>query len=315
MIKIGLLGFGTVGHASYTILNERKEFIEKALGQEVQIVKILVRSIEKYRMEEASSLMTTDVDEIVEDSSIDVIIELTGGVDTMIEPIIKAMKSKKHIITANKALVSKYMEDLLEYANENKVAFQYEAAVAGTVPIIDPMKQIALLNDVSSIRGVLNGTCNFILQKMEEGMDYDQALREAQELGFAEADPTADVEGYDTMRKIRILASMAFHEPVVEDDIDCTGISHVSKEDVQEATKEGKRIKLIAHAQKNDQGIDVHVRPEAVDKNTILGRLENGENAVVVNCSNAGELVFEGLGAGGRPTAFSVLSDLLHIYK
>ena len=315
MINIALLGFGTVGHACYQILQERKGLLDDQLEDSFQVKRILVRDIEKYRQEEAVNLMTTDIQEILDDPEINCIIELTGAVEDLIDPIKAAMDKKIHIITANKALVSRYMEELEEAAERNGVLLRFDAAVAGAIPLIESLKKMSLLNEITSIEGVLNGTCNFILSKMEDGKDYHSALQEAQELGFAEADPTADVEGYDTMRKIRICSSIAFRSPVLEEDIDCKGISELKKEAVQKANEEGKRIKLVARAMKSDEGIKVTVAPEPVDQKTILGGLKDGENAVIIRCSNAGTITLKGLGAGGRPTAFAVLSDFLSIYK
>lgn len=314
MITIGLLGYGTVGHASYAILEEEKESISKALGQDFQVKKILVTDAKKYRNEEAFNKMTTDVQEIVQDPEIDVIIELTGSVDDMIDPIKEALSTKKHLVTANKAMVSAYLRELTDLAKENDVAFLYEAAVGGAIPILKTLKHIAITNEISAIEGVLNGTCNFILSKMEEGMEYSAALSEAQELGFAEADPSADVEGYDTMRKIHILANIGFKKNISVDNIYREGITNLKHEDLQEAENKNQCIKLIAKATQQNDHITISVQPTPVDANSVLGGLKDGENAIIVHGSNSGPLIFKGFGAGGRPTAYAVLADLLTIY-
>lgn len=315
MINIGILGFGTVGKGSYNILIEQKEMIEDYIGEEIKISKILVRNKEKYKDEKAYDIITENIDEIISDDDIDLIIEVTGDVDFIYPYLKKAIKSKKHIITANKNLVSKYFEELMELGKSENVQVRYEAAVAGAIPVIEPLEKIALLNDISSIKGVLNGTCNFILSKMEDGFRYEDALKEAQEIGFAEADPSSDVEGRDTMRKLRILATMAFKESVKEEDIKVEGITDLKPEDIEKAKKENKRYKLVAEGKKENGKIKASVKAVTVDMNSILGGLDGGENAVVIETSNAEQLVFRGLGAGGRPTGFSIVSDLLNIYK
>lgn len=315
MINIGILGFGTVGRATYEILMEQKEEIENIIQDRISVRKILVRNLKKYKKEEAFHLFTDNIDEIVNDYKIDVIIELTGDVDNIYKPFTKAIKSRKNIITANKALVSKYMEELTELARKMDVKLRYEAAVAGAVPIIASIEKMAVLNDIESIEGVLNGSCNFILSKLEEGYDYDTALKEAQNLGFAEADPSEDVLGYDTMRKLRILSTIAFKESIKEEDISLEGINNIKSEDIENAKAKNKRIKLVGKAYKAGEKIVASVEPTLVDIDSILGKLDGGENAIIVNCSNAQELALKGLGAGGRPTAFSVLSDFISIYE
>lgn len=313
-LTIGLMGFGTVGRAVYTILNENKDQIEDQLGRKVSIKKILVRDLDKYQVEKDFVKFTDRPEDIVEDDDIDLVIELTGSVKSILGPIRKAIKSHKNIITANKALVSKYMEELTGLARQEEVKLEYEAAVGGAIPIINPLRKIATLNDVESIEGVLNGSCNFILSDMAKGRTYKEALKKAQDLGFAEADPSDDVEGLDTMRKLRILASIAFKSPLLEEDIELEGITGLSQRDVTRALKEGYSYKLIARADLSGGKIRAKVSPERLRKTSPLAQLDGGENMVIVRASNLGEVAFKGLGAGGRPTAFSVLSDLINIY-
>ncbi len=315
MIKIGLLGCGNVGNGVFEVFKERKEEITKYLGEPLEISKVLVRSLENYKDRKDFHLFTDDVYSIIDDDEIETIIEVTGNVNPMFRFLIHSMENQKNVITAYKALVSKYMEELLEFAEEHDVVFSYDAAVAGAVPIIESIKKISVLNEIISIKGVLNGTCNFILSSMEEGKDYESALKEAQDLGFAEADPTDDVEGLDTMRKIRILSTLAFNEKVGEEDIHLKGISAVSIDDVKKLKENNQRFKLVASAVRENGKIIAKVEPTVVDKNSVLGGLIKGENAVIVEGNNCGELTFKGPGAGGRPTAFSILGDLLSIYK
>lgn len=310
MIKIGLLGFGTVGQAVYTILTERKNIIEEEIQDNFVVEKILVKNPEKHQ--NINSLITTNIKDITQDSNINLIIELTGAVDEIVDEIKACLLSRKSVITANKALVSKYYEDLLEASKKGKSKLKFEAAVAGAIPIISQTKNIALLNDVSEIIGVLNGTCNYILNQMENSLSYEEALKKAQELGYAEADPSADVDGLDTRRKLRILSSLIYQKPIKEEDIFLEGITKLTIDHLKQAKIKNKRYKLVARATKNG---DYSVKPELVDEGSILGGLVDGENAIIIKTSNAKELIFKGMGAGGRETAFSVLSDFLNLFN
>ncbi len=315
MINIGLLGCGTVGNGVLEILNERKKSLQNLLGEEIGVKKVLVRNLENYKDRDDFHLFTDNLYDIIDDEDIETIIEVTGDVGEIFQGVIKAMENQKNIVTANKALVSKYMEELIDFSDQYDVKFLYDAAVAGAVPIIETVKNIAELNEVKSIKGVLNGTCNFILSSMEEGNDYESALLEAQRIGFAEADPTNDVEGFDTMRKLRILSTLGFKEKVGEEDISLQGITKISIEDIQKLDKENKRYKLVASAYKENGKIIAKVEPTIVEKDSVLGGLVKGENAILIEGDNCGELVFKGAGAGGRPTAFAILTDVLNIYK
>lgn len=315
MINIGLLGFGAVGTGVYEIFNEEREKIQKAIGEEFNIKKILVRNLEKRAYFKDFSLLTKDIEDIINDPEIDLIIEVTGDVEEIYPKILKAIRSQKNIITANKALVSKYYEDLLRVARDNKIKFLFDSAVGGTIPILEALKNITIGNEVESVLGVLNGTCNFILSKMEEGLSYDEALEIAKDLGFAEADPSADVDGHDTLRKLRILSTIAFNESVFEDEISLEGISKISLEDVKNLSKENKRYKLIGRAKKENGKIIASVRPEIVEKTSMVGTLFGGENIIIVKGNNCGEISFKGLGAGPRPTGYSIIGDFLNIYK
>ncbi|EFW37206.1 homoserine dehydrogenase [Treponema phagedenis] len=312
MRTIGILGFGTVGKSVYDIFNEQKTSVEKALGSPAAVKKILVRDIEKHRRENPQlNLFTQDINEVIEDPEINTVIEVTGGA---IFPAIKqAMINGKDIITANKALVSAHMEELHRLADEHRVELKYEASVGGAIPVIEKIADIKCLNEITGIQAVLNGTCNYILTAMENKLSFAEALEKAQAQGFAEADPSADIDGLDTMRKLRILASLAFGIPVREQDIAVEGIRAVGSEEVLTRKAEGLKLKLIAEAHKTPEGIRASVKPVPVPAGTVLGSLVNGENAVIIHCSNAGTLTFKGLGAGGRPTAFSVLKDLLNL--
>lgn len=313
MIKLAMMGFGTVGQACYQILNERQTELEASLGFEVRLDKILVRSLDKYQDLGLDSYLTDQVEDLFS-SKPDVLIELTSSVDSVYPTIKRALESGIHVISANKALISKYFEELLASAQEGQTQLRYEAAVAGGIPILANLKTMTVLNEITEIQAVLNGTCNFILSKMEEGLSYQEALSQAQALGFAEADPTADVDGFDTQRKLRILASLAFNQTILEADIPCQGISQITSQEVQAGLAKGQRYKLLAQARLHKGKLEAQVKPVLIDKGSQLGSLIDGENAIIVKLSNAQELIFRGFGAGGRPTAFAVLSDLLHIY-
>lgn len=310
MIGIGFLGFGTVGRSTYEILTNRKFEIEKYLGKDVVIRKIIVRDPSKY--DEIEDIISTDIMDLINDEDIDVIIEATGQVDEIVDYIEAAIKGKKNIISANKALISKYYERLHSLSKQNKTELKYEASVGGGIPIISQLDNIRILNEVNQISGVLNGTCNFILSKMETGSSYEESLKEAQKLGYAEADPSADVSGLDSLRKLRILSSRVFNKAIKENEIDLCGITEIEKEEIEKAKLDGKKYKLIARADKYG---NYKVGPELVDEESIFGGLVGGENAIIINGSNTGDLIFKGPGAGGKETAFSILSDFLSIYR
>lgn len=315
MIEIGLLGYGTVGQAVVEILQKRKDTIQQIIGQEFKLKKILVRNLNKYSDQEYFHLITDDIHSIVQDPHINVLIEVTGAVDPIYQPIKEAFIAGKHFITANKAFVSKYLEDIINWQKQTTGQFRCEAAVGGALPIMVNHTAIATLNQVTAIQGVLNGTSNIILTLMEEGATYDEALAKAQEIGFAEADPSDDVQGIDSMRKLRILASLLFKKSLLEKQIQCQGITEIKPSDIEQAKAQNARIKLLASAHYQNDQIFATVKPSLVDSNSLIGQLEGGENAVIISTDNAGDIIIKGQGGGGRPTAFAVLSDLLAIFQ
>lgn len=309
MIKIGLLGFGVVNSGVYEIFEEKRENIEKATGEKFVIEKILVKTPQNHP--DIKDLLVKDISEIVNDMSIDLVIEATGEVDP-IENDIKKILSSKNLISSNKALISKDFEDLNKIARENKTYLKFDGAVGGAIPIIENLYTISILDDVEEISGIFNGSCNFILSKMEEGYDFEKALKKAQELGFAEANPKADIEGYDSLRKLRIVSSILFRKEIKENDIKREGITNISKEDIENAKKRGLKYKLISYA--NKDGI-YKVKSELVDANSIFGNTNDNENIFQIKSSNAKNLIFKGMGAGKRETAFAILNDFLKIYR
>ena len=309
MINIGLLGFGTVSGSFYDLIEENKDKLGKIAGQEIVFRKILVRDINKYNR--CKNLLTTDKNEIFEDSEINLIVEATGEIDDLAKPIEEALKRGINVISANKALVSKYLENLLKASQESGAKLKFEGAVGGAIPILSNIEKLKAAGDVKKVTGVLNGTSNFILNQMEEGLSFEKALSLAQEKGYAEADPSADIDGIDTMRKINITSSLLFDRYFDEDQIKTKGIRDINQSDIKNALSNNKTIKLIGYGDENGK---IYVRPEEVDKNSILGSLKGGENAIIFDSKNAGEIVIKAAGAGGRETAYSLVSDFIDIY-
>ncbi|WP_128425097.1 homoserine dehydrogenase [Gudongella oleilytica] len=313
MAKLGMLGFGTVGQGVADILNRRGEELELLIGEPLQLKKILVKNLDKERkVSIPEGVLTTDPYQVLLDEEIDIIIEVTGDLDDSYIFIKKALQNGKHVVTANKAVVSAYFEELSYMAEEKGLHFLYEASAGGGIPFIKPLKDAIRLNKVESIRGILNGTCNFILSKMtNEGLDYSDVLREAQALGYAEADPSADVEGTDTMRKLRIIGTLALGASISEDDIICDGIDRLSAYDIEKLKERGYVVKLIGEAREADGGFSAIVQPTAVPLGSSFAGVGGAMNSVCFSGDNAGALTFTGAGAGMLPTANAVLSDVI----
>ena len=305
-LKVGIIGFGTVGTGVYNVLQD---------FDNIEIKKIAVKNINKKRNIENfdETLLTDDPYEIVNNPEIDVVIEVAGGVNPTYDVLKTAIKNKKHIVTANKELLAKEGSDLFKLAKENGVIILYEAAVAGGIPIIMPIKTILCANKITKIAAILNGTTNYILTKMsEKELSYDVALKQAQELGYAETDPTGDVEGFDTAYKIAILSTISFNKKVNINKIYREGITKITAQDIKAAKELGYTIKLIALGQVVEDGkVDVRVHPMLISKKHLLGKVNNATNSIMLTGKPVGELVFTGAGAGAEPTASSVVGDLL----
>lgn len=314
-MKIGLLGFGTVGQGVEDMVFNRSDAIEEKLGESMEIKTILVKDMDKERNPVNPDMIFTDnFDNILFDDEIDTIVEVTSDIDETYGYISAALKRGKNVVTANKAVVSRYFEELSLLAEENKVAFLYEASVAGAIPIIKPLTQSLPLNDIGFIRGILNGTCNYILTNMQNNQEeYADVLKKAQDLGYAEADPSADVDGFDTQRKLRILATLALRGKVEEDHIDLLGISSISKDDIEVFNNCDYKVKLIGEAGHNTRGAYAVVMPTLCPKNSFFYGVNMALNGVEFRGSNVGELRFFGAGAGKLPTADSILRDLMDI--
>jgi homoserine dehydrogenase len=315
MLDIGLLGLGTVGVGIVQILEERKDYLEKLIKKEINISKILVKDIEKIRdIEIDRRKLTTDIHEIIQDNSIDVIIEVMGGLDKPYEYIKEALNRGKNVITANKAVVAKHLEELTDLARKNNKLFLYEASVGGGIPIIKPLKEQININEIQEIKGILNGTSNYILTRMvTDDLSFKEALEISQNLGYAEADPTDDIEGYDTRRKLRILSTIAFKDRINEDNISCYGINSISFKDIRNIKKMNCTIKLLGTAVLNNNKYHASVEPVILSQDSYLGKVDNAKNLVSFIGDMVGELRFFGEGAGRFPTANAVLSDLIDI--
>ena len=306
-LKIGIIGFGTVGTGVYKTLR---------LLEGIDILKIAVKNINKPRsVELPEGILTDNPYEIVNNPDINVVVELIGGVEPAWDFISTAIKNGKHIVTANKELLAKKGEELFNLAEEHNRVCLYEAAIAGGIPIIMPIKTILAGNNITKIQAILNGTTNYILTKMDiDGASYEDVLKEAQELGYAETDPTGDVEGFDAAYKITTLATIAFKKRVKIENVYREGITKVRQEDMKQANEFGYKIKLIASAEIDEQGnADVRVHPMLVSKNTTLAHIDYVTNAVALTGHPIGNIVLSGPGAGEFPTASSVVGDILAI--
>lgn len=307
-IKIGLIGLGTVGSGVFKTL---KNF------DNVEVVKIAVRNKNKKRNIEGldESIVTDNPYEVVNDPEIQIVAELVGGIEPAFDLIKTAIKKGKHIVTANKELLAKYGEELFIYAEEHNKVVLYEAAIAGGIPIIMPIKTILAGNKIDKIKAILNGTTNYILTKMDvQGASYAEVLKESQELGYAEADPTGDVEGFDAAYKITTLATIAFGKRIKIENVYREGITKISPDDMKAANEMGYKIKLIASAELNDDGkADVRVHPMLVPKSKTLAHIDYVTNAVTLSGHPVGDVTLSGPGAGEFPTASSVVGDILAI--
>lgn len=315
MINIGLLGCGTVGGGVIKLLAKNQDTIAKKTGTEIIIKKVLEKDRKKcLQIGIAAELITNQFEDIINDDSIDIVVELIGGIEPALSFITAAMRKGKHVVTANKDLIAVKGKELFETAEENNVDFYFEASVAGGIPIIYPLKQSLAGNHIEEVIGILNGTTNYILTKMsQEGRDYHEVLREAQELGYAEADPTADVGGFDAARKIAILSSIAFNSRVTLDDVYVEGITTITPRDIQYARELGFVVKLLAIAKEVEGKIQARVHPAFIPLNHPLAYVNGVFNAVFVRGDAVGEIMHYGRGAGEMPTASAVVGDIIEI--
>ena len=316
-VNIGLLGFGNIGTGTYRTLELNKERIKEREGLDLAITKILVRDPGKGRdILVDDDLFTTDPEEILADPTIDIVVEVMGGIEPATSYMLTAMEAGKSVVTANKAAVAANYELLMKAAEKNDVKMLFEASVGGAIPVLNAVSTALAANEFTEVLGIVNGTTNYILTKMtEEGADYAEVLKDAQDKGFAEADPTADVEGIDAANKLSILIALAFDTYVSPLDIPTTGITGVTKEDIEKAKAEGKKIKLIAKASKKNGFLEYSVAPTALPNEHPLAGVSNEFNAIYVTGNAADELMFYGRGAGPLPTGSAVMGDVITIAK
>lgn len=315
-IKVALLGLGTVGMGVYKLMDMRKDVMEKTIGANMEISRILVSNVSKKREGVDASLLTDNWKEILEDDDIQIVVEVIGGIEPARTMILEALKSGRHVVTANKDLVAEYGRELLDAAEKGGCDLLFEAAVAGGIPIIRPLKQCLAGNEISEVIGIVNGTTNYILTKMfEENMGFEDALAKATELGYAEADPTADVEGLDAGRKVAIMASIAFHSRVVFGDVYTEGITKITSEDIAYAKEFDSVIKLLGIARNTDSGIEVGVYPMLLNREHPLASVRDSFNAVFVHGDAVDDAMFYGRGAGEFPTASAVMGDMIDVAR
>lgn len=318
VLNVGLLGLGTVGSGVPLLIKENQKKIEDITGTRINIKTAFVRNIEsKQTIADKFNLnLTTSFTDILEDEEIQVIVEVMGGTTLAKEYIISALKNKKHVVTANKDLIAIHGLELVEIAKENNCFLYYEASVAGGIPILRTISNSMSADEITSISGIVNGTTNFILTQMsQKGLSYDEALQEATRLGYAESDPTNDVEGIDAAYKMVILTRFSFGMDIDPLKIERKGITTVSADDIKTADSLGYSIKLLGFSEKIEKGIHVEVSPVLVPKTHPLSTVENEMNAIFINSFGVGESMYYGPGAGAKPTATSVVSDLITIAK
>ena len=315
-IKLGLVGTGTVGGGCIDILQKHKEDFKRHYGIDLELVRVCSREKAQAEAHGVGDLFTADYNDIVNDPDIDIVIELIGGTTAARDLVTKALAAGKNVVTANKALMASCGEEIMALAEKMNCEIAFEASVGGGIPIIGPLKHSLFANEISSVMGIVNGTTNYMLTRMvENGLSYDEALKEAQEKGFAEADPSADVDGFDAAAKIAILASIAFNSRVTMSDVYTEGIRNVTTLDLETADDMGYVIKLLAIAHRAPEGIDVRVHPTMLPKTHQLATVNGVFNAIYVTGDAVGETMFFGEGAGAGAAASAVMGDVLEVAR
>ena len=312
MIKVGIIGVGTVGTSVAQILKDNADVISARAGQEIVVKRGVVKNLAKDRG--LDIIITDNVDDILNDSEIDVVVELMGGVEEPFEVVKRALKSGKAVVTANKALLAYHRYELQEIAGT--IAFEYEASVAGGIPIINALRDGLSANHIESIMGIMNGTCNYMMTKMtNDGIAYDAILQEAQDLGYAEADPTFDVGGFDAAHKLLILASIAYGIDAKPEDILIEGIENVSQDDITFAKEFGYVIKLLGIAKKDDNEVELRVHACLISQDEMIAKIDGVMNGISVVGDKVGETLYYGPGAGGDATASAVVANIIDIAR
>ncbi|MEA1917438.1 MAG: homoserine dehydrogenase [Campylobacterota bacterium] len=312
MIKVGVIGVGTVGTSVVNILNDNRDIITARAGEEIVVKSGVVRSLSKDRGLDIE--LTTNADNILNDKDIDIVVELMGGVEEPFKVVVKALENRKAVVTANKALLAYHRYELQEKAND--IAFEYEASVAGGIPIINALRDGLSANHILSIQGIMNGTCNYMLTKMiDEGVAFDDILKESQELGYAEADPTFDIGGFDAAHKLLILASIAYGIDAKPEDILIEGIENITQDDIAFAKEFGYSIKLLGIAARDGDEVELRVHACLIDKNEMIAKIDGVMNGISVIGDKVGETLYYGAGAGGDATASAVVANIIDIVR
>jgi len=312
MVKVGIIGVGTVGTSVAQILKDNADVISARAGTEIVVKSGVVKNLSKERG--LDTALSTNVDDILDDPEIDIVVELMGGVEEAFEVVKKALKNGKAVVTANKALLAYHRYELAELAQD--IAFEYEASVAGGIPIINALRDGLSANHIESIVGIMNGTCNYMMTKMtNEGVSYDAILKEAQELGYAEADPSFDVGGFDAAHKLLILASIAYGIDAKPEDILIEGIENVTKDDIAFAKEFGYAIKLLGIAKKDANEVELRVHASLISQKEMIAKIDGVMNGISVVGDKVGETLYYGPGAGGDATASAVVANIIDIAR
>ncbi len=315
-IKVGLLGLGTVGGGTLTVLRRNAAEITRRAGRKIVVVRAAVRDLDKARQLVGDLNLTRDPFEIVDDPDIDIVVELIGGLSPARELVLRAIENGKHVVTANKHLLAKSGNEIFAAAQDKGVMVAFEAAVAGGIPIIKALREGLTANRIEWLAGIINGTSNFILSEMrDKGAAFAEVLAEAQRLGYAEADPTFDIEGIDAAHKLTILSAIAFGIPMQFDCVYTEGISKLTREDVRYAEELGYRIKLLGIARRAEKGIELRVHPTLIPERRLIANVDGAMNAVLVMGDAVGPTLYYGAGAGSEPTASAVVADLVDITR
>jgi len=316
-VNVGLLGLGTVGGGTFNVLNRNAEEITRRAGRGIRITQAAAREYNPAGLPGIDAIaVSDDAFAVVENPEIDIVVELIGGYEPARELVLKAIANGKHVVTANKALIAMHGNEIFSAAQEQGVMVAFEAAVAGGIPIIKALREGLSANRINWLTGIINGTGNFILTEMrDKGRDFADVLSEAQALGYAEADPTFDVEGIDAAHKLTILASIAFGIPLQFDKVYTEGISQITREDVGYAEAFGYRIKHLGYTRRTDKGIEMRVHPTLIPERRLIANVDGVMNAVLVNADAVGATLYYGAGAGAEPTASAVIADIVDIAR
>jgi homoserine dehydrogenase len=316
-INVGLLGIGTVGGGTFTVLQRNAEEITRRAGRPIRITVVADRNLDHAKKVTGGACrLTDDVFSVVSDPEVDIVVELIGGYGVAKELVLKAISNGKHVVTANKALLATHGNEIFKAAQDKGVMVAFEAAVAGGIPIIKAVREGLTANRIEWIAGIINGTTNFILSEMrDKGLSFDTVLKEAQRLGYAEADPTFDIEGVDAAHKITILSALAFGIPMQFDKAHVEGISKLDAADIKYAEQLGYRIKLLGITKRTDEGVELRVHPTLIPAKRLIANVEGAMNAVLVQGDAVGATLYYGKGAGAEPTASAVIADLVDVTR